>query len=88
MFIKRDRLKKGMAREVLLQAAESVFAQNGYDGTTVDAIAEQAGVTKKLLYYHFKNKHEILIELFRLNADDIYRHIDSLFPTDMSFSEK
>ena len=88
MLIKRDRLKKGMAKEVILQAAESVFAQSGYDGTTVDKIAEQAGVTKKLLYYHFRNKHEILIELLHRHADDLYSHIDEIFPQDMRFSDK
>ena len=88
MLIKRDRLKKGMAKEIILQAAESVFAQNGYDGTTVDTIAEQAGVTKKLLYYHFANKHEVLLELLRRHADDLYQHIDSIFPEKTIFPGK
>ena len=88
MLIKRDRLKKGMAKEIILQAAESVFAQSGYDGTTVDKIAEQAGVTKKLLYYHFKSKREILLELLRLHANDLSEHIDEIFPSGMKFSEK
>ena len=40
----------------ILDAAESVFAQQGYEATTLRQIASQAGVTEPALYNHFPNK--------------------------------
>ncbi|NIW00329.1 TetR family transcriptional regulator, partial [Candidatus Saccharibacteria bacterium] len=41
------------ARERLLETAIGMFAQKGYAGTSVREIAEQAGVSKPVLYYYF-----------------------------------
>ncbi len=38
------------------------FARYGYQGTTIDRIAGAAGVTKGALYYHFRDKEELLFE--------------------------
>lgn len=48
----------------ILQAAERVFAQKGYDAARIDQIAAEAGVNKALIYYYFKNKRALLEELF------------------------
>jgi TetR/AcrR family transcriptional regulator len=44
-------------REALLSAATGLFAELGYDGTTVDAIAVRARVNKAMINYHFEGKH-------------------------------
>jgi len=44
-------------REALLAAATALFADRGYDGTTVDAIAVRAHVNKAMISYHFEGKH-------------------------------
>lgn len=44
------------SRAAILQAAVAVFSEAGYGGARTDAIAEQAGVNKALLYYYFKSK--------------------------------
>lgn len=38
------------------------FARHGYQGTSIDRIASAAGVTKGALYYHFRDKEELLFE--------------------------
>ena len=43
-------------REALLTAATALFAERGYDGTTVDAIAAAARVNKAMINYHFSGK--------------------------------
>jgi len=43
-------------RETILNAAEAVFAQHGFDGTSVDAIAAEAGYNKSLIFQYFGNK--------------------------------
>lgn len=46
-------------RERLLDAATAAFAQNGYAGASLDAIAAGAGVTKGGVYFHFAGKEEL-----------------------------
>lgn len=51
--------KADETRATLLQAAVRVIGWQGYSGATVDAIAEEAGVSKGNVYYHFKTKGDI-----------------------------
>lgn len=48
-------------REQILSAAQSLFAQQGYDSATMDQIARAAGLTKGAVYYFFKNKAELFL---------------------------
>jgi AcrR family transcriptional regulator len=56
--------KSGVAaapsRERILDAAQSLFAENGFDGTSTKAIAGRAGVASGLLFYYFGSKQELL----------------------------
>ncbi|MEW5993499.1 MAG: TetR/AcrR family transcriptional regulator [Candidatus Zixiibacteriota bacterium] len=52
-------------RDQLLKAAQALFVRKGYRATTTEAIARRAGLTKGALYFHFKNKEDILCELLR-----------------------
>jgi len=52
-------------REQLLQAACGLFVRKGYRTTTTDEIASKAGLTKGAVYFHFKNKEDILFELVK-----------------------
>jgi len=52
-------------RERLLAGATQLFNQKGYNGTTVREIVASAGVTKPVLYYYFRNKEGIYLELIR-----------------------
>lgn len=49
----------------LLSAAQELFTRKGYSGTSVREIVVAAGVTKPVLYYYFRNKEGIYLELFR-----------------------
>lgn len=46
-------------RNRLLDAAEDVFYRDGYARTTLDAVAEAAGMTRGAVYWHFKNKSDL-----------------------------
>jgi AcrR family transcriptional regulator len=50
----------GEARRELLDVAIDCFARFGYQATSIDRIAREAGVTKGALYYHFKDKADLL----------------------------
>jgi AcrR family transcriptional regulator len=63
------------ARDRLIVAAVDLFAEQGYDATTVAQIAERAGVTKSTFFRHFSDKREVLVAgqetLARLLAEGI-----------------
>jgi AcrR family transcriptional regulator len=50
-------------RQRILDVALDLFTEQGYDGTSLRQIAEQLGVTKAALYYHFESKEDILMAL-------------------------
>jgi AcrR family transcriptional regulator len=72
------------ARERLVLAAVDLFAEQGYDATTVAQIAERAGVTKSTFFRHFPDKHELLTAgqqtLSRLLAEGIAEAPDTATP--------
>jgi TetR/AcrR family transcriptional regulator len=51
-------------RARILAVAEELFADRGFDATSVDAIARKAGVNKALIYYHFASKDDLIVKLF------------------------
>ncbi|MBA3288386.1 MAG: TetR/AcrR family transcriptional regulator, partial [Acidimicrobiia bacterium] len=53
------RLTATARREQLLDVALEVFAKAGYHDTSMNDIAEAAGVTKPVLYQHFESKREL-----------------------------
>jgi AcrR family transcriptional regulator len=52
----RRRRDSDATRAVLLTAGAELFAESGYDGVPVTAIAEKAGVNKAMINYHFGGK--------------------------------
>jgi len=58
-----------LKRERIMDAATRLFAAQGFHGTSVDSIASALGVTKPFVYYHFKDKAEILTAVCRRGAD-------------------
>jgi len=47
-------------RDRIIAAATRLFYSEGIRATSVDAVAEKAGITKKTLYYHFQTKDELI----------------------------
>lgn len=58
-----SRLPASARREQLLDVAVEVFAQQGYHGTSMNDVAERAGVTKPVLYQHFDSKRDLYLAL-------------------------
>ncbi|MNO43042.1 HTH-type transcriptional regulator MtrR [compost metagenome] len=52
--------KKGMKREAILKAATDIIRSQGVEHLTLDAVAQEAGVSKGGLLYHFPNKEELI----------------------------
>ncbi len=69
------RLTAEQRRHQLFAVALGLFAHRGYRATTMDDIAEAAGVTKPLLYQHFSSKRALYLELVDSIAQDLLRAI-------------
>ncbi len=65
------RLTAEQRRHQLFAVALELFAHRGYRATTMDDIAEAAGVTKPLLYQHFSSKRALYLELVDSIAKDL-----------------
>ncbi|MAM12506.1 MAG: hypothetical protein CML23_19065 [Rhizobiaceae bacterium] len=73
---KPERSSSHDTETLILQAAEAVFSQKGYFGTTVADIVERAGVSRGAFYLYFKNRNEVFSailatvvgEMFMLSA--------------------
>ena len=57
------RLPAARRRRQLLDVAQEVFAEQGFHATSMDEVAEAAGVTKPVLYQHFDSKRQLYREL-------------------------
>jgi AcrR family transcriptional regulator len=66
--------RRGDTRQRIQDVALELFAEQGYEKTSLREIAERLDVTKAALYYHFKTKEDILISLFR----DLTKPMDEL----------
>ena len=55
----RRRMSAPARRAVILDAALDAFADGGYHETSLDAVAERAGISKALIYEHFGSKREL-----------------------------
>jgi AcrR family transcriptional regulator len=64
------------AREAILDAAEQVFAEHGFDGARIDAIAAASGYNKSLMFQYFHDKLGLYAEVIR-RADDQTREMQN-----------
>lgn len=69
--IPASRLPAARRRRQLLDVAVDVFAERGFHKTSMDDVAEAAGVTKPVLYQHFDSKRELYLELL----EDVGSHL-------------
>jgi len=58
-------------QQKILRAAMGEFAGHGFGGARIDAIAERAGVNKKLIYYYFEGKDELFLAVLEQTYADI-----------------
>jgi AcrR family transcriptional regulator len=62
--------RKAETREALLQAAASLFATDGIEGTSLERIAAELGLTKGAVYAHFTSKKELVSAVLEAFEND------------------
>lgn len=68
----RQRLSAPERRELVLAAATHAFAQNGFAGTTTDAVAKEAGVSQPYVVRIFGTKLDLFLEVFERSSGKIH----------------
>lgn len=61
----------------ILDSASKVFGKYGYEGATLDLIAEDAGMTKGAVYWHFSSKGDLFIELINKSLKELVIQLPS-----------
>jgi AcrR family transcriptional regulator len=61
---RRQAERSDTTRRAIIQAARDLFAGDGYDRTSIEQIAEKAGMSKGALYHHFRDKAEVLAAVY------------------------
>jgi len=67
--MRRTKEEAAITREQLLKKALAVFSRKGYQATTLQDIAQEAGLTRGAIYWHFGSKAELYNTLVREYAD-------------------
>jgi AcrR family transcriptional regulator len=70
-----DEIRK-QKKQLIMDTALELFAENGFHATTMSRVAKKAGVSKGLAYNYFESKQEILDEIIETGFDSIYTHFD------------
>ena len=76
-------------KEKIIQSAIKLFETRGYEGTTSNEIAAEAGVSVGSFYVYFTDKRQILLTIFDRLADELFKHVfdnvqpDHLFDSDL-----
>src|SRR5437588_3783715 len=66
----------------IIETAENLFAQKGFEGTTVRDIAEKAGVNIAMISYYFGSKEKLMEALFEQRTGHIRMRVESLLKDD------
>jgi AcrR family transcriptional regulator len=72
----------------ILQVAEALFAEKGFDGTSIRDIAKDAKINIAMISYYFGSKEQLLESLIVYRASDIKLQLDNLILEDLNPIEK
>jgi AcrR family transcriptional regulator len=74
--------RRERTRDLLLDAAQDVFAQRGFEGASLEEIAEAAGYTRGAIYKHFGSKEELFLAVNkRFNEVFLQKFVQTLDPS-------
>lgn len=62
-------------KQDIIKAATELFSQNGYHATSTHQVAKLAEVSEGIIFYYFKTKEEILLEIFAESFDNFFEDV-------------
>src|SRR5213080_5140173 len=71
----RRRLSAPDRRAAILDAALQIFSSRGYHAASIDEIAQEAGISKALIYEHFPSKRDLHASLLESHVQEIFERL-------------
>lgn len=68
--------------KAILDAAEEIFLEKGYNGASTTRIAEKAGVTHAMLHYYFRSKEKIFLKILDKTVDEMLSSLSGSMSSD------
>ena len=84
MASKRTRMSAGERREQLIAVARGLFAEKGFDATSIEEVASRAKVSKPVVYEHFGGKEGLYAVIVDRELTCIYAAITGALESDAS----
>ncbi len=86
--LSRKEREEAFRRDIILDAAETLFAEKGFAGTTVSDIAELSELAKGSLYQIFESKQEIIVAIVERKINTIHDGIEKIHACSINPLEK
>lgn len=74
--MKKTKEEAALTRQALLDAALKTFCKKGYSGTSLETVAKEAGMTRGAIYWHFKNKFQLLTAVIMMAYEKAKVRVD------------
>lgn len=75
-------------RRKIMSSAVNLFARNGYHSTTMEMIAEEAGLGKGTLYWHFASKEDLYRGIIQAGLQEYSSFVENLQGKELTYEEK
>ena len=79
--------RRQQTRDVLIQAATEVFARRGYEGASLEEIADTAGFTRGAIYKHFAGKEELFFAVIEASNQRVIEAFRAIAPASADSKE-
>lgn len=84
----RKEKEKEFKQNLITDAARKLFIEKGFDETTMDDIAREAGFAKGTVYLYFKSKNELMAFIVLASYDSFFDEIEAMAARDIPAQEK
>jgi AcrR family transcriptional regulator len=75
-------------RDRVLRHAQALFVERGFDGVSMQQIADSAGLTKAALYYHFRDKEDLFGHVVRRELDRVRLALGTVIAEEGTFRQQ
>ncbi|MFN8117016.1 MAG: TetR/AcrR family transcriptional regulator [Bacteroidia bacterium] len=83
-----NNISDNSTEQKIIEAAETVFHEKGFDGARMQEIADKANINKGLLHYYFKSKDALFDAIFNMAIKRMSGNINSILKMEISLDEK